>query len=235
MPPTPPFKRERQGRSWGEPAPRPGKAAGARRGKPPASPATQAPLQGRNFQVVLGQGFSTVRSRLKGILIFLKDPKPQGSAAEGARKQKDRREKSIAMLFSPRVPLRDDEGERKETIPSLLLHSRPPRKELYSSLRPPKNPEKAPNLAQITPLENRAQHIPPCPHTPGDLPVSAFSVPDGFPRLPWKHALQQQLKRPFPTCRRRKPSERAQQPSYRSHSSRRCRRPENRRPPRAAA
>ena len=180
-------------------------------------------------------GSSTVRSRLKGILIFLKDPKPQGSAAEGARKQKDRREKSIAMLFSPRVPLRDDEGERKETIPSLLLHSRPPRKELYSSLRPPKNPEKAPNLAQITPLENRAQHIPPCPHTPGDLPVSAFSVPDGFPRLPWKHALQQQLKRPFPTCRRRKPSERAQQPSYRSHSSRRCRRPENRRPPRAAA
>ena len=73
-----------------------------------------------NFQVVLGQGFSTARRRLKGIRIFLKDPNPQGAVAEGARKQKDRREKSIAILFSPRVPQRDDEEEKSGDDPLLL-------------------------------------------------------------------------------------------------------------------
>lgn len=93
-----------------------------------------------NFQVVLGQGFSTAQSRLKGIRIFLKDPNPQGAVAEGARKQKGRRENSIAILFSPRVPQRDDEEEKSGDDP-LLLPSRPPRTLFYP---PPKKNPKSP-------------------------------------------------------------------------------------------
>ena len=122
------------------------------------------------------------------------------------------------MLFAPRVPQRDDEEERAETIPCSC-----PLVRLRKTSILPKEKKKTQNplnLAQVTPLENLARSIPSGPHIAGDLPVSAFSVPDGFPRLPWKHALQQ-LKRPFPTCRRRKPYEHARQPSCRS----RCRRP----------